>query len=307
MMRITKLEDYLYLVDLETAGIENFIASYILRGEKTAIIETGPTSSIPNLLLSLKQLSVKLEDVAYVALSHIHLDHGGGAGALIKHLPKAKIIVHPRGAPHLINPEKLWEQSKAVLGEITKIYGAPEPVPKERITPAVDGATIDVGNGVAIKIVETLGHASHHLCYYEPLSNGIFTGDAAGIYLNTLDVIVPTTPTPFYLNVALNSINELIRLKPKFLYYSHFGRAENAIEKLQTYAGQIRLWESIARQGVENGDTFEAIKERIIERDDAVKKSLKYLTAHPILSETTLKESLEGFIDFVKKEKSLTK
>ncbi|MEM2105477.1 MAG: MBL fold metallo-hydrolase [Candidatus Bathyarchaeia archaeon] len=306
-MRITKLEDYLYLVDLETAGIENFIASYILRGEKTAIIETGPTSSIPNLLLSLKQLSVKLEDVAYVALSHIHLDHGGGAGALIKHLPKAKIIVHPRGAPHLINPEKLWEQSKAVLGEITKIYGAPEPVPKERITPAVDGATIDVGNGVAIKIVETLGHASHHLCYYEPLSNGIFTGDAAGIYLNTLDVIVPTTPTPFYLNVALNSINELIRLKPKFLYYSHFGRAENAIEKLQTYAGQIRLWESIARQGVENGDTFEAIKERIIERDDAVKKSLKYLTAHPILSETTLKESLEGFIDFVKKEKSLTK
>ncbi|MEM3597099.1 MAG: MBL fold metallo-hydrolase [Candidatus Bathyarchaeia archaeon] len=305
-MRVTRLEDYLYLVDLEPAGIENFIASYILKGEKTAIIETGPTSSISNLLLSLKQLGIKPEDVAYIALSHIHLDHGGGAGTLIKHLPKAKIIVHPRGAPHLINPEKLWEQSKAVLGEITKIYGAPEPVPKERVTPAVDDTTIDVGNDVAIKIVETLGHASHHLCYYDPLSNGIFTGDAAGIYLNTLDVIVPTTPAPFYLNVALNSINALIRLKPKFLYYSHFGKAENAIEKLQTYARQIRLWESIARQGVENGDTLEAIKESIIERDDAVKRALKYLTTHPILSETTLKESLEGFIDFVRKERVST-
>ncbi|MEM3823640.1 MAG: MBL fold metallo-hydrolase, partial [Candidatus Bathyarchaeia archaeon] len=171
-MRITKLEDYLHLVDLETAGIKNFIASYILKGKETAIIETGPTSSIPNLLLSLKQLGIKPENVAYVALSHIHLDHGGGSGTLIKHLPKAKIIVHSRGAPHLIDPKKLWEQSKAVLGEITKIYGAPEPVPEERVIPAVDGATIDVGNGITLKVVETLGHASHHISYYEPLSNG---------------------------------------------------------------------------------------------------------------------------------------
>jgi len=306
-MQITRIEDYLYLVDLETAGIKNFIASYILKGEKTAIIETGPTSSIPNLLLGLKKLNIKPEEVAYVALSHIHLDHGGGAGTLIRHLPRAKVIVHPRGAPHLINPEKLWEQSKAVLGEITKIYGAPEPVPEGRVTPAVDGATIDVGNGIALKVVETLGHASHHVCYYEPLSNGIFTGDAAGIYLNKFDVIVPTTPTPFYLNVALDSLDKMMRLKPKFLYYSHFGKAEEAIEKLQTYVRQIRLWESIARQGVENGDSFETIRKRIIERDDAVKKTLEHLATHPILSETTLGESLEGFINFVKKEKSLLK
>ncbi|MGB9676253.1 MAG: MBL fold metallo-hydrolase [Candidatus Bathyarchaeales archaeon] len=306
-MQITRLEDYLYLVDLEAAGIKNFIASYILKGERTVIIEAGPTSSVPNLLLGLKELDIKPEEVAYVALSHIHLDHGGGAGTLIRHLPRAKILVHPRGAPHLISPEKLWEQSKAVLGEITKIYGAPEPVPERRVMPAVDGATIDVGNGIALKVVETLGHASHHVCYYETLSNGIFTGDAAGIYLKTLNVIVPTTPAPFYLNVALDSIDKLVRLKPKFLYYSHFGKAEEAVEKLQTYVRQIRLWESIVRQGVENGEDFGVIRERIIERDDAVKKALKYLVAHPILSETTLGESLEGIIDFVKKEKGLLK
>lgn len=306
-MRITKLEDYLYLVDLETAGIENFIASYILKGEKIAIIETGPTSSIPNLLLSLKQLNIKPENVAYVALSHIHLDHGGGAGTLIRHLPKAKIVVHPKGAPHLARPEKLWDQSKKILGEITKIYGAPEPVPEERLIPAADGATIDVGNGIALKVVETLGHASHHVSYYEPISNGIFPGDAAGIYLNKFDVIVPTTPTPFYLNVALDSLDKMMRLKPKVLYYSHFGKAEDAVEKLQAYAKQIQLWGKIAKQGVESGHEFETIVKRIIESDDAVKKVLKHIRTHAVLSETTLKESVEGFIDFAMREKRSTK
>jgi glyoxylase-like metal-dependent hydrolase (beta-lactamase superfamily II) len=306
-MQIIRLEDYLYLVDLETGGIENFIASYILKGKQAAIIETGPTLSVPNLLSSLKQLKIQPENVAYVAVSHIHLDHGGGAGTLIKHLPKAKVIVHPRGASHLVNPEKLWQQSKIVLGEITKIYGEPEPVPAGRIIPAVDGVTFDVGNGITFKVVETLGHASHHVSYYEPLSYGVFTGDAAGIYLPEIDVIVPTTPPPFHLNVALESLDKLVRLKPKVLYYSHFGKAENAMEKLQAYVQQIKLWERIAKEGVQRGEDLEAVRKRIIENDEGVKKASKYLITHKVLSETTLRESIQGFIDFVKKEKESQK
>jgi glyoxylase-like metal-dependent hydrolase (beta-lactamase superfamily II) len=106
-MHVTKLEEHIDLVDVETAGFENFIASYVLRGKSVAIIETGPTSSVPNLLTGLGKLGVKLEDVTYVAVSHVHLDHGGGAGTLLKSLPNAKVIVHQRGAPHLANPEKL--------------------------------------------------------------------------------------------------------------------------------------------------------------------------------------------------------
>jgi len=306
-MQIIRLEDYLYLVDLETGGIENFIASYILKGKQAAIIETGPTLSVPNLLSSLKQLKIQPENVAYVAVSHIHLDHGGGVGTLIKHLPKAKVIVHPRGASHLVNPEKLWQQSKIVLGEITKIYGEPEPVPAGRIIPAVDGVTFDVGNGITFKVVETLGHASHHVSYYEPLSYGVFTGDAAGIYLPEIDVIVPTTPPPFHLNVALESLDKLVRLKPKVLYYSHFGKAEDAMEKLQAYVQQIKLWERIAKEGVQRGEDLEAVRKRIIENDEGVKKASKYLITHKVLSETTLRESIQGFIDFVKKEKESQK
>lgn len=304
-MHVTKVEKHLYQIDVETAGIKNFIASYILKGKQVAMVETGPNSSVPNLLFCLKELNVKPEDVVYVAVSHIHLDHGGGAGRLLKYLPKAKVIVHPRGAPHLTNPEKLWQQSREVLGNIAEMYGKPEPVPEERIIAATDGMTFDIGNNVRLKVVETLGHASHHLSYYEPLSEGIFPGDAAGIYLNEIDVIVPTTPSPFRLDVALASLDKLISLKPKVLYYSHFGKAYNAVEKLQTYAQQLKLWAKITRQGIENKDSLEAISKRIIESDVAVQKAKEYIKAHPVLSETVLNESVRGFIDFVEKFKEI--
>jgi glyoxylase-like metal-dependent hydrolase (beta-lactamase superfamily II) len=298
-MQITKLENHLYQIDVETAGIKNFIASYILKGKQVAMVETGPTSSVPNLLSCLKELKIELENVAYVAVSHIHLDHGGGIGTLLKYLPKAKVIVHPRGAPHLADPEKLWQQSREVMGRITEMYGKPEPVPEERLIAATDGMTFDVGNGVRLKVVETLGHASHHLSYYEPLSDGIFPGDAAGIYLKEIDVVVPTTPSPFRLDIALASLDKLISLKPNVLYYSHFGKAYNAVEKLQTYAQQLKLWAKITKQGIENKDSLEAITKRIIEGDVAVQKVKEYIKAHPFLSETVLKESVRGFVDFV--------
>jgi len=300
-MQITKLENHLYQIDVETAGIKNFIASYVLKGKQVAMVETGPTSSMPNLLSCLKELNVKPKNVAYIAVSHIHLDHGGGVGTLLKYLPKAKVIVHPRGAPHLANPEKLWQQAKEVMGSIAEIYGKPEPVPEERLIAATDGMTVNIGNDVSLKVVETLGHASHHLSYYEPLNEGIFPGDAAGIYLNEIDVIVPTTPSPFRLDIALASLDKLISLKPKVLYYSHFGKAYHAVEKLQTYAQQLKLWAKIAKDGIENKESLEAISKRIMESDRAVQKAKEYIKAHPVLSETVLNESVHGFIDFVEK------
>jgi glyoxylase-like metal-dependent hydrolase (beta-lactamase superfamily II) len=307
IMSVTKAGEHIYQIDVETAEIKYFIASYVLKGKQVAIIETGPTSSVPNLLSCLNKLKVKQEDVTYVAVSHIHLDHGGGAGRLLKHLPKAMVIVHPRGAPHLANPEKLWQQSKEVLGNIAEMYGKPEPVPEERIIAATDGMTFDVGNDVRLKVVETLGHASHHLSYYEQLSEGIFPGDAAGIYLNEIDVIVPTTPSPFRLDIALASLDKLISLKPKALYYSHFGKASNAVEKLRTYKHQLKLWAKIAKQGINNKENLEEVSKRILKSDVAVQKAKEYIRAHPVLSETVLNESVQGFIDFVEKFREIQK
>ena len=302
-MHVTKLEEHLDLIDVETAGIENFIASYVLRGRSVAIIETGPTSSVPNLLTGLGKLGVKLEDVAYVAVSHVHLDHGGGAGTLLKSLPNAKVIVHQRGAPHLANPEKLWQQSREVLGKITELYREPEPVPPERIIAAEDDMTFDLGKNVEFKVVETLGHASHHQSYYETFGRGVFPGDAAGIYLRKFDAIVPTTPAPFRLDSALAAIDKLISLKPKSLYYSHFGDASNPVERLKAYAEQLRLWAKIAQQEIREKQSLEAVRQKIIENDPQVQKAVKFIQAHPVWNETVLKDSVQGFMQFAEKSR----
>jgi len=300
-MSLTKVEEHIHLIDAETAGIKGFIASYVLKGRQVAMVETGPASSVPNLLAGLEKLNVELADVAYVAVSHIHLDHAGGAGTLLKHLPNAKVIVHPRGASHLAHPEKLWEQSKLVLGSITEMYGEPEPIPEDRIIVASDGMTFDLGGGVELKVVETLGHASHHQSYYEKLSQGVFPGDAAGIYLGEINKIVPTTPPPLRLDIALSSLGKLINLKPRDLYYSHFGKAINGVEKLNTYVRQLKLWEKIAKQGIDNGEGLAAISKHIIENDDSLRRALDYVRAHPVLGETVLANSVQGVVDFVEK------
>jgi len=298
-----QIGENLFLIDLETGGFKNLIASYVLTGAQTIIVETGPTSSIPNLLSGLKEIDVKAEDVAYVALSHVHLDHGGGAGALLKSLPNAKVIVHPRGAPHLLNPEKLWLQSQKVLGHVAETYGKPEPVPEDKIIAATEGMTFSVGDKARLKVVETLGHAAHNLSYLELLSGGVFTGDAAGIYLSEFDAVIPTTPPPFRLDIALASLNKLINLNPAFLYYSHFGKASDAVQRLKDYAFQLKLWASIAAEGVKTGQSTETIRNRILTEDKVMRKIGSYLKAHPIFMKTAVGNSVQGFIDFAAKTK----
>ena len=301
-MHTKEIGENLFLIDLETGGFKNLIASYVFKGTKVIIVETGPSSSVSNLLSGLKELGVKAEDVAYVAISHVHLDHGGGAGTLLKFLPNAKVIVHPNGAPHLVNPEKLWLQSQKVLGHVAEIYGAPEPVPEDRIIVATEGMTFDVGNNVKLKVVETLGHASHNLSYCELLNGGVFPGDAAGIYLSEFDVVIPTTPPPFRLDIALASLDKLVSLNPAFLYYSHFGKASDAVKRLRNYALQIKLWAGIAGEGVNSGQSPEAIRERILAEDEVMRKIASFLRSHPIFMKTAVENSVQGFIDFAAKK-----
>lgn len=300
-MSVTKVDDHICLIDAETAGMKNFIASYVLEGKQVAMVETGPTSSVANLLKALEKLNVSPDAVKYVAVSHIHLDHAGGAGTLLKHLPNAQVVVHPRGALHLAHPEKLWEQSQQVLGDITKLYGAPEPIPEDRIIAAMNGMTFDLGNNVQLSALETLGHASHHQSYYESSSRAVFPGDAAGIYLNEIAVVVPTTPPPFRLDLALASIQKLKDLKPRSLLYSHFGKATDVPHNFHAYEDQLRLWARIAKKGLDNHDSLEKIGKRIIEEDTALQKALSYVKVHRVLGDTVLGNSVQGIVEFVQR------
>jgi len=287
----------LYLVELETGGFKNLICSYVIKGDKTIIVESGPTSSVPKLVSGLEELNIKFDNVKYIAVTHVHLDHGGGAGTLLSYLPNAKVLVHPRGMPHLVNPERLWSSAQEVLGFVSEIFGKPEPVPKERIIPVTEGS-FDLADDAKLRVIETLGHASHSLSFYESLNNGLFPGDAAGTYFPEFDVVMPTTPPPFRLDAELASLDKLISLNPTALYFSHFGKASNGVQRLNDYKVQLQLWAKIAEDGVSRNQSLEEIRERIIAEDKIMHQLADYLKSHRIYSKTALGNSVQGFIDY---------
>ena len=300
-MHTKQIGKNLYRVELETGGIKNLICSYIIKAEEIWLVESGPTNSILNLLSALEELEIPFEEIKYVAITHIHLDHGGGVGSLLKHLHSAKVLVHPRGMPHLIDPNRLWSSSKDVLGFIADIFGKPEPLAKERIIPITEGS-FNLGEGSQLSVIETLGHASHNLSYYESATNGIFPGDAAGTYLPEFDVVVPTTPPPFRLDLALSSLDKLIAMNPSFLYYSHFGEADNAVQRLRDYKAQIQLWSEIAEDGVKRNQSLEEIQDRIVSEDKVMNAVVDFVKCHKIYSKTMLENCVTGFMNYAKQK-----
>lgn len=299
-MHTIEIGKNLFLIDLETGGLKNLICSYVIKGKKSVLVESGPTSSVPKLLSGLKELEIKLEDIEYVAVTHVHLDHGGGTGSLLKFLPNAKVLVHSRGMPHLVNPERLWQSSQMILGFVSEIFGKPEPVPQERIISLSEGS-FDLDEGGKLKVIETLGHASHNLSFHESFNGGVFPGDAAGTYFPEFDVVMPTTPPPFHLRLSLASIDKIISLKPTVLYYSHFGKASNAVERLKNYKLQLELWDKIVQEGVKKNQSLDEIRERILAEDKVMNRISSYLKSHRIYSRTVLLNSVQGFIDYAKK------
>jgi glyoxylase-like metal-dependent hydrolase (beta-lactamase superfamily II) len=300
-MYTQRLNNHLYAIDLKAIGIKNFIASYVLIGNKIMVIETGPTTSVNNLLVGLNEIGISTDSVDYVAVSHIHIDHAGGAGALLKHLPKAKLLVHAKGAPHLARPTKLWRQTKRVLGEIADMYGRIDPVPERRIMIAKEGTSIDLGEGIELTILETLGHASHHLSYHENHGNGIFTGDAAGVYLPKLNVVIPTTPPPYHLQIAFTSLDHLKKLAPEKLYYTHFGMREDTVPSLEAYKNQLKLWSRIVIEEMADEGGVEAIYERVLEKDASMRKAASAITNNRVFRRGIVKQSIKGLIGYFKK------
>lgn len=305
-MRTQQIGEKTFQVDLQTGGLKNLIASYVLKGEKTIIVDCGPTSSIPNLLSALDELKIKPEEVAYIAATHVHADHSGGAGTLLKNLPYAKVLAHAKGVPHLIDPAKLWISTKQTLGYVAEVFGEPEAVPQNRVIAASEATVFDVGANVKLKVVETPGHASHNLSYFEPLHYGLFPGDSAGAYLSEFDTVLPTTPPPFRPDIALASIDKLVSLNPKEIYYPHFGKASDAANRLKKYADQILEWQKITQEAIQRNEGIETIQERMFREDSTIKKEIREkilnaVKANPVHRKTLLINSTEGFIDFARK------
>ena len=216
-------------------------ASYlVIENGRAAFVETGTTHSLPRLLSALERANVAPDAVDYVLLTHVHLDHAGGAGALMQHLPRAKCVVHPRGARHMADPSKLIAGAKEVYGaaRFMQLYGEIPHIPASRIVEVNDGAHLELG-GRDFEFIHTPGHALHHYCVVDRAARVIFTGDTFGIAYREFDtadgafVFATTTPVQFDPVAAHASIDRIMSYAPRAIYPTHFDRLEG-VERLAT-------------------------------------------------------------------------
>ena len=228
----------IHIIDTGFVRPEFDAAYLIVERDHAAFIDCGTNFSVPRMLAALATVGLTTDSVDYLILTHVHLDHAGGAGELMAQLPHAKLIVHPRGARHMIDPAKLWAGASAVYGEqvMQETYGRLRPIPAERVIEAPDEYVVDLG-GRPLRCLATPGHAKHHLAVYDARANVCFTGDVFGLSYRDFDTasgpfILPTTSPVQFDPVALHaSINRLVALHPVAVYPTHYGRLE-PVEKL---------------------------------------------------------------------------
>jgi glyoxylase-like metal-dependent hydrolase (beta-lactamase superfamily II) len=231
---VTAFEHGIYAVDTGFHR-DQFDAAYLLVHDgKAAFIDTGTNFAVPRLLGALQAVGLEPEAVDWVIPTHVHLDHAGGVGLLLQHLRKAQVLVHPRGARHLVDPTRLWASATAVYGaeEMARSYGALEPVAAHRVQHSSDGMALQIA-GRELLLIHTPGHARHHHCIWDATSRGWFTGDTFGLSYREFDTaqgawIVPTsTPVQFDPQALVASVQRLLAMDPACMYLTHFGRVQD--------------------------------------------------------------------------------
>lgn len=221
-------------IDTEYARPMQDASHLIIEDGHAAFVDTGVNDSVPLLLAALQQQDLDPGDVDFVFLTHIHLDHAGGAGLLMQHLPNARCVIHPRGAPHMIEPSKIVAGTEAVYGKdkARETYGEIRPIDAGRIDVAEDGESYSL-NGRELQTVFTEGHARHHYCLVDPASRGVFTGDSFGVSYRELDtaagefIFPTTTPVHFDPGEAHKSVDRIMSFEPERLYLTHYSEVGN--------------------------------------------------------------------------------
>jgi len=266
MKGVTMNIDNLLCIDLDLpsmTGFRKFISSWLYRGDDfNLLVDPGPLSAIPRLCEAVRREGVSRID--YVLITHIHIDHAGGVGALLKEFPDACVICHPEGIRHMVAPQKLWEGSRTVLGALADAYGEIVSVPEDRIM------YDEFVGGTGVRAFQTPGHASHHCCYQ--LDELLFAGEVAGVRADLPGRIYmrPATPPRFMLEVAQQSIDRMIALAPRYLAFGHYGLVTTAVEHLQIARAQLHLWVRGVAQtaAVEPAGREQALVEWLLQHDE---------------------------------------
>ena len=251
---------------------KDFAAIYILRqGNEVAIIETGNKYSATNVQKALEMDGLSFSDVAYIIPTHVHLDHAGGAGELMNRCQNAQLIVHPRGARHMIDPSKLIAGAMAVYGEANykKLYGEIMPIDSSRVIEADDNFILDF-EGRELKFIDTPGHARHHFCIWDEMTGSMFTGDTFGVSYREFDkgnevyIFPSTSPVQFDPEALIKSIEKLITYRPKRVCLTHFSAIDPTNKVVDQLIDGIHFVSSLAKEYASHREAEEIIQDEMM-------------------------------------------
>lgn len=274
---ITDLGNDVFQIDTRMAGYPGITAGYLIRGSRPCLVETGTAPSAPVVRAALASLGVGAADLATVVVTHIHLDHAGGAGDIARMYPAARIAVHVRGARHLADPSRLMAGARAVYGSaLGRLFGELAPVPADRIVSLDDTGVVDLGDGRRLESHYSPGHARHHIGLIDSASGDLYVGDAAGVYIPDTGDLRPATPPPdFDLDVALDSLRRFAALRPSRLLFSHYGPVSDVSGTLGRSAEEITVWVARTREardaGLDLDHAVAMVRSRTLERYAALR------------------------------------
>jgi len=262
---ITEVAENIYMIDAQLYSVPKFGSVYLLDEEKKALIDTAPTTSANVVLDGIRQVGVRTGDIDYIIVTHIHLDHAGGAGVLLRDMPRAQVVVHHNGARHLMNPKKLVSSTIQFQGEeVTMANGEVVPIEEYRMQVIHNGGTIKLSDKQVLKLIDAPGHCPHQLCIHESRNGGVFVGDAVGNYIAENGILIPITPPPsFDLELYIGTLKSLMKLNATMIYFSHFGVTDKVQENLRLAADKLQIRSDIVVEAVKEG-RFDSAAERII-------------------------------------------
>src|SRR6266516_3248942 len=229
LSNVTRIGTGAWQISHPFLGENEIIGSYLLAGQnELVIIDPGPGSMVESLLASIREAGFDPQEVTHILITHVHLDHAGSAGTLVRQLPKAQVYTHKKGAPQLLDTTKVVASASRIYGERMKLlWGEIESTPQERLSIIEGGDILNIA-GRRLEIHYTPGHAIHHVVFFDVHTGELFAGDAAGIHLQDINYVRPPTPPPdLDLEAWFTSIDQIKRLRPDILYLAHSGPADN--------------------------------------------------------------------------------
>lgn len=298
-MFATRVSDRVYLIDTYALGNPGTVSAYLVKGPKPTLVDCGHASSYQNVLAGLAEAGVMPTDVRYLIPTHVHLDHAGAAGRLLREMPNAEVIAHERGTPHLVDPTRLVESSTMVFGKaVMELYGVPEPIPARRITSVGEEYHLDLGGGMTVTLLHSPGHAPHQISVMLDKTRVLLTADAVGIVYPGVKALIPTTPPPsFKPDELTKTIGNLKQTSPSELLVPHFGSRrdvewvfDRTVELVRSWVEQVKgLWKA------------KASLDEIAERMQAEVKKEAGADYLPIYVQISVRMSVMGIIHHLEK------